>query len=135
MACLLHDLSAYCVAFAFAFFFTSIVTLADDRGYVNYRAGVGFGVSSASLYALLRVTSRAVVRVSSVGRWFSLLFPFMASSLETLVMFASVTNSYYSFPSRSSLFATYSLLKASVFLALPRIEDALVTRYSQEATI
>ena len=59
----------------------------------------------------------------------------MASSLETLVMFASVTNSYYSFPSRSSLFATYSLLKASVFLALPRIEDALVTRYSQEATI
>ena len=132
VACALQDLSAYCVAFSFAFFFTSIVTLADDRGFVRYNAGVGFSVSSASLYAVLRVVSRVLVReVDTLGPWFSLLFPFIASSLETLGMLVSVTNSYYSFPSESRLFVIYSLLKASIFLALPRVENALVANFGQ----
>ena len=132
VACALQDLSGYCVAFSFAFFFTSIVTLADDRGFVRYNAGVGFSVSSASLYAFLRVVSRALVReVDTLGFWFSLLFPFIASSLETLVMLISVTNRFYSFPSESRLFVIYSLLKASIFLALPRVENALVANFAR----
>ena len=131
VACLAREFSAYCVSFAFGFLFTSIITLANDRGYVNYTAGIGFNVSSASLYALIRITSRVIVRdVASVGRWLSLLLPFFASSLETLAMFASVENTFYSFRSDSFLFAVYSLLKGSMFLTLPRVEDFLVDNFA-----
>ena len=123
-----RDLPAYCVAFAFAFFFTSVVTLAHDRSLVHYNAGVGFSVSSAATYGFLRVVSRVVVRETDVGLWFSHLLPFLASSLETLGMYASGDNGYYAFASHSYLFSVYALLKASLFLALPRVEDYLMDR-------
>ena len=133
IASLLDDLLAYCVAFAFAFFFTSLVTLADSRGYVKYTVGTGFSVSSASLYGVLRVVSKRIVNeFDPIGRWFSLLFPFVMSSLETFVMAVSRNNqNYYSFSSSSFKFVVYSVLKASVFVTLPRVEDALATRRSE----
>lgn len=130
IACLTRDLVGYCVAFAFAFFFTSVVTLAHARGLVNYHAGVGFSVSSAALYAIIRVLSRVLVREEDThSRWVVPLFPFILSSLETIAMFLSRTNSYYTFPSHSYLFIVYSLLKASLFLILPRTEDFLISTY------
>lgn len=47
------------------------------------------------------------------------------SFIETLAMYLSGDNRYYSFPSHTYLFVVYSLLKASLFLALPRVEDFL----------
>lgn len=129
VACAVDDLSAYCTAFAFAFFFTSVVTLAHARSLVNYNAGVGFSVNSAATYALLRLVSRLVVRRTAAGPWLALLFPFLMSSLETSAMYLSGDNRYYAFPSHSRTFAAYALLKASLFLALPRVEDLLARHY------
>lgn len=130
VACAVRELATYAVAFAVAFLFTALVTIAHERSLVQYDARtVGFSVSSAALYATLRVVARAVVRATDVGEWFALLLPFVASTVETLGMYLSVTNRFYSFPSHSYPFAVYSTLKASLFLALPRAEDQWLRRY------
>jgi hypothetical protein len=130
IACVLHDVNAYCVAFAFAFTFTSLVTIAHDRGLVNYNACVGFSVSSASLYAILRIVSRIVVSETVVASWFSHLLPFVISSMETIGMYVSANNGYYTFSSDSYLFMVYAHMKATLFLALPRLEDTLTDNYA-----
>jgi len=125
-----RELTTYTVAFAVAFLLTALVTIAHERSLVHYDARtVGFSVSSAALYASLRVVARIVVRTTDVGEWFALLLPFIVSSVETLGMYLSVTNRFYSFPNHSYPFAAYSTLKASLFLALPRAEDQWLSRY------
>ena len=135
VACALDDLSAYCVAFAFGFFFTSVITLAHARSLVNYDANGTFGVNSSIIYALLRLVSRLVVRRTTAGPWFTLLFPFLMSSLETMAMYLSGDNRYYAFPSHSRTFVAYALLKATLFLVLPRVEDLLTREYNLQQHI
>lgn len=129
VACACRDLSAYGVAFTFGFVFTTVLVLAHGRGFLNYHADVGFCVSSAATYAVLRVTSRLLVRETRVGHWAAYLVPFAASSTETLGMYLSGENSYYTYTSGSYLFVAYSLLKAALFLALPRVETLLIAHY------
>lgn len=128
VASVARDLTAYCVAFVFSFFFVALVVLAHERSLVRYHPGVGFGVSSAVLYASLRVLGRVLVREADAWTCVAHLLPFLASTLETLAMYASRSNRFYSFVSASPEFALYSVLKASIFLLLPRLEDLLRER-------
>ena len=84
-----------------------------------------FVVSRAAAYAALCATGRWLEERGSLAPAPARLLPLAASTAETVVMYALGTRAY-AFPTHSRPFAAYALLKASIFLALPRVDRALV---------
>jgi len=83
-----------------------------------------FVVSRAAAYATLCALGRWLEERGSLAPTPARLLPLAASTVETVVMYALGTRAY-AFPPHSRSFAAYALLKASIFLALPRVDHSL----------
>tara|TARA_B110000046_G_scaffold184516_1_gene223203 strand:- start:2319 stop:2930 length:612 start_codon:yes stop_codon:yes gene_type:complete len=121
-----RTLDVYALAYVSTAFVLWWIDVAFARGVVTYGPHVrGFVVTRSVLYASLRATSAACVRHAGLAPRVARLVPLLVSSLETGGMVA-VGHASYTFGAHTSTFAVYALLKASLFVALPLVEEALL---------
>lgn len=113
----------YCIAFACAPFILWWIDVAHARGLVKYDPQTSyFLISRATVYALVRSTTHALVReVDAIPAQFELLAPVTIASIETLLMIVQQTTAY-AFTVSSGPFLVYTLLKTTVLLVVPRFE-------------
>ena len=93
---------------------------------VNYNLdSLQHTLSSMTLYSIIRGFSAYFVNIGmpiSVSR----ILPFLLANTETIFMIIAKSEAY-TFKTRSLLFVFYAILKSSMFLFLPFLEDYILS--------
>ena len=96
-----------------------------EKNMINYNFdSIHHTISSINIYGIIRGFSAYFVKLG-LSNNISVLIPFFIANIETLGMF--ILNSHaYSFSVRSFMFVQYAILKSSIFLALPIVEQFII---------
>lgn len=93
---------------------------------INYDIqNMTFVYSRSATYAILRSVTTILVDHDLMSEALSKAIPLIVSSTETLFMFLLKTTAYR-FSTKSLTFASYAIIKATIFTVLPLIEGDLI---------
>ena len=87
----------------------------------------GFILTRSTLYASIRAASYWVVDKLRAPHTWVRLTPLAVSTAETIMMVVANNRNVYTFAWPSARFLRYATLKASAFVAIPLLEEALAT--------